>query len=505
MALTEQSAGIRGLNMLRSFVEAARPVIYVQTTEETRLLRLCLQLAETMNLPKSSVHTWSATEGLVDQESLKASHQHDARALLDHIIAAKKAGIYILKDFHEPMQASSELRRRLRDAYAACDHPLRLIVLCSPVKYLPPEIEHDVAFFELPLPEREELDELLRERIRVLAEDGTEVNIVEEDLPLLARTLQGLTENEARHAIHLALSHSSTLDRSVIPFLQEEKRQLVRKTGLIDYIPDNVGLDQLGGMENLKKWLTHRKELFTSQEGLSAEIVPKGLLLTGVSGCGKSLCARVIADVFGLPLYRVEMSQIFSAGLGSAEKLFAEACRTMEEITPAVVWFDEIENGISREHQDASGVNDRIFAYFLTWMQEKPTGLFVAATANRIDVLPAELIRKGRFDQVFFIDLPETEERLEIFKIHFDRRRVDTQNLSLQLVAQRTEGWTGAEIEQCVIATITSARIAGKPVSDDYLFPALKEIVPLSKTMKEQVMHIRSWAFERAVRASPKK
>jgi SpoVK/Ycf46/Vps4 family AAA+-type ATPase len=174
-------------------------------------------------------------------------------------------------------------------------------------------------------------------------------------------------------------------------------------------------------------------------------------------------------------------------------------------VAPAVVWFDEIENAISRHHQDDTGVLDRIFGFFLTWMQEKPTGLFVAATANRIDLLPAEMIRKGRFDQVFFIDLPEKDERREIFKIHLSRRGVDPSTVSLDVIADRTEGWTGAEIEQSVIAALVAARLAGEPVTDKYLLPSLRQIVPLSKTMKEQVNALRSWAFDRAVHASAKK
>ncbi len=493
----------RSLELLRTLLDSGRPIIYVQTSDENRLLRLAWQLAEERNLASSSCFTWSLTDGLRQPEG-ETAEPLDAMEALNHIVSFDKPGLYVLKDFHGPMQDAA-IRRRLRDAYFACRQPPRTVLISSPVKHLPEDLEHDLAYVQLPLPEREELEGLLHGEVAARSREGETIATEEEDIPLLARTLQGLTENEARHALHLALRRGQKLDRSAIPFLQEEKRQLVRKTGLIEFIPDDVGIDALGGLDNLKKWLTHRKELFASQESLSSEIVPKGLLLTGVSGCGKSLCARVVSSVFSLPLYRVEMSQIFSTGLGSAERLFAEACRTMEEITPAVVWFDEIENGISREHQDSTGVLDRIFGHFLTWMQEKPPGLFVAATANRIDVLPAEMIRKGRFDQVFFIDLPDTDERLEIFKIHLARRNVELEGLSLQLIAQRTEGWTGAEIEQCVIAAITGARIADKPVNDDALFVALKEIVPLSKTMKEQVTQIRSWAFERAVRATSKK
>ena len=273
----------------------------------------------------------------------------------------------------------------------------------------------------------------------------------------------------------------------------------------MEFVPNTIGIDQIGGLGVLENWLKQRRDLFFSRESLSVEIVPKGLLLMGVSGCGKSLSARAVANIFELPLYRIDMVQVFSSGIGNAERHFSSACHTLEDVAPAVAWFDEMENGISREHQDESGVLDRIFGFFLTWMQEKTPGLFVVATANRIDLLPAEIIRKGRFDQVFFVDLPELDERLEIFKIHLSRRGVDPSGIKLNWVADRLEGWTGAEIEQVVVTSLIAARLANEPLTDEHLYRSMRQIVPLSKTMKEQVGALRAWAFDRALRASAKK
>jgi SpoVK/Ycf46/Vps4 family AAA+-type ATPase len=248
--------------------------------------------------------------------------------------------------------------------------------------------------------------------------------------------------------------------------------------------------------------LLERQKLFQMRDSLSAEIVPKGVLLMGIPGCGKSLAIKAISSYFQLPLYRVDMIEIFSGRHGKPEGVFVEACRMMEDMAPAVLWFDEIEMGITSTNSgDEQG---RIFAFFLTWMQEKTRGLFVAATANRIDLLPAEMIRKGRFDEVFFVDLPVDEERVEIFRIHLIRRGVDVSGINLEQLIEFTKGWTGAEIEQCVVSALTKARLADVEVTGHVLVDVAVKIVPLSRTMKEQINHIRSWAFERAVRASPR-
>ena len=289
-----------------------------------------------------------------------------------------------------------------------------------------------------------------------------------------------------------------------MPHLLDEKKLIVNRTGLIQYIAESTQLEHVGGLEYLKAWLIERRKLFVERESLSAEIVPKGVLVMGVSGCGKSLSVKAIASCFGLPLYRIEMSEVFSGRHGNPDSAFVEACRTVESVAPAVVWFDEIEMGLTGQTSDAGANMGRIFAFFLTWMQEKTRGLFVAATANRIDLLPAEMIRKGRFDEVFFIDLPTEDERIEVFRIHLEKRGVDAKGLQLHRLKKITQGWTGAEIEQCVISALTQVRLQNKLVTFEDLHQAALGVIPLSKTMREQVDHIRSWAYDRAVRASPR-
>jgi SpoVK/Ycf46/Vps4 family AAA+-type ATPase len=324
--------------------------------------------------------------------------------------------------------------------------------------------------------------------------------VSEDTLYQLGRALQGLSLDEARHAVRRALTVNPTLGLESLPSLFEEKRVLINRSGAIEFVSDSTDIGEVGGLEILKTWLMDRRKLFRQRENLSADIVPKGVLVMGIPGCGKSLCVKAIASCFELPLYRIDMIDIFSGRHGQPESAFVEACHTLESMAPAVVWFDEIEMGITSA--ESGGQQGRIFAFFLTWMQEKAAGLFVAATANRIDLLPAEMIRKGRFDEVFFVDLPNDEERVEIFRIHLERRGLDPAQFKLEQLVEFTIGWTGAEIEQCVVSAITRTRLEDRELTDTDLVRIAAKIVPLSRTMHEQINHIRAWAFERAVKAS---
>lgn len=484
---------------------AGRPVIYIQTPEEPRAIRLVTEAVNHMPSPPP-LHVWRLTEGVLREGEAPRNELAAPRAVLDWIVTSPDPAVVILCDLAAHIRDSAEVRRRLRDAYYDCLDTGKFLVICSPLRIIPDELAREIMFIKLGLPSADELRELLSEELGKIRASGGSVDLDDDGAWKVARSMQGMTTNEARHALRRAVStNDGRVDLRCLDAILDEKRQLVRQTGLIEFVPSPVPIEHIGGADNLKKWLLQRRTLFAQRESISAEIVPKGLLMMGVSGCGKSLSARTVAGVFDLPLYRMEMVQVFREGIAKAEGLFADACRMMEEISPAVVWFDEIEMGISYHAQDATGTLGRIFAYFLTWMQEKPPGLFIAATANRIDLLPAEMIRKGRFDQIFFFDLPEPEERRQIFEIHLAKRGVDPSGIKLDLVIERTDGWNGAEIEQCVIAAMVSAKLAEREVNDRDLIGAMNEIVPISKTMREQVNHIRGWAFERAVRAAPKR
>ncbi len=496
----------RAFEALTELIQGGRPLIYVQSPEEARVHQLLTLAGSRLFQPAVPVWTWSSTGGLCPPESTGGEAVPlGARAVLDSIAQHKSPAIFQLKDFHEFIRADSDIRRRLKDLYTACLDTGKFIVISSPLRSVPEEIDRQIAFMALAAPDLEELIEFLRHESVKLKRQALRIDGSETFLFAAARALQGLTLDEARHALRRALSISGSLDEAALPRLLDEKKLLVNRSGLIQYVADGTKIEHVGGLEYLKEWLQERRRLFMERDSLAAELVPKGVLVMGVSGCGKSLSVKAVASCFGLPLYRVEMIEVFSGRHGNPDAAFADACRTLEAVAPAVVWFDEIEMGLTGHAVgETNSYLGRIFSFFLTWMQEKARGLFVAATANRIDLLPAEMIRKGRFDEVFFIDLPTEDERVDIFEIHLRKRGIDPAGLQLHRLKRITQGWTGAEIEQCVVSTLTTVRLQDQPVTFEELHRAALNVIPLSKTMHEQVDHIRSWAYERAVRASPK-
>ena len=502
----EAASESRAFTSLAELIQGGRPLVYIQSSEESRIHQL-LTLAGTRLFGTAvPVWTWSSTGGLCPPDSVPGEVLPiGARDVLDFIAAYQSAAIFQLKDFHEAIRNDPEIRRRLRDLYTLCFDSGKFVVVSSPIRVIPEEIDRQTAFMSLGAPDLAELTTFLRLETEQLARRGFHVDRSEASLFAAARALQGLTLDEGRHALRRAIAAGGALDAGALPRLLEEKKLLVNKSGLIQYVADGTAIEHVGGLEYLKHWLQERRRLFMERDSLAAELVPKGILVMGVSGCGKSLSVKAVASCFSLPLYRVEMIEVFSGRHGNPDAAFADACRTVESVAPAVVWFDEIEMGLTGQTGgETSSYLGRIFAFFLTWMQEKARGLFVAATANRIDLLPAEMIRKGRFDEVFFIDLPTENERVEIFEIHLKKRGIDPAGQQLHRLKKITQGWTGAEIEQCVVSALTAVRLQNKAVAFEDLHRAALNIIPLSKTMREQVDHIRSWAYERAVRASPK-
>ena len=488
----------RASRTIREIFESGRTVAYVRSSEERRLAALVREVAQRLPAPAPQVWQWTLTEGLRrDGEELIAGTR-EPRAALDFILAHDAPAIFHLKDFHEPLRDSAEVRRRMRDVYEAGAGRRKYIAITSPVHQIPAELERNVMYLDLRPPDVVELTAFVGEEARRL----TSRDASEADIELMARSLLGLTLDEAGYALRRAVMATGGFGAAALPAVREEKRLLVNRSGYIEYIADGATLGEVGGLEGLKKWLVERQRLFEMRDSLSAEIVPKGLLLMGIPGCGKSLSIKAIASAFQLPLYRVDMIEIFSGRHGKPEGAFVAACRMMEITATAVLWFDEIEMGITST--DSGGEQGRIFAFFLTWMQEKTRGLFVAATANRIDLLPAEMIRKGRFDEVFFVDLPLDAERLEIFKIHLNRRGYQRVPLRHRAVGQ-TNNW----MDWLRDRTMRGLRDhPGAPRGSRGQRYGLdhdrgEDRPAFAGTMKEQIIHIRSWAFERAVRASP--
>ena len=489
ISTTPQRTESRAARTIREVFGSGRPLVYIHSPEEQRVGRLL----SGMGLP---VWTWRLTEGIQRADGTAVAGTETPRAALDFVMAHQSEAIFHLKDFHEPLRDSAEIRRRLRDVYEASLNRRKFVVISSPVRLLPVEVERSIALLELLPPDEVELVEFLGETARAAGKEPEDQAVHE-----VAAALRGLTLDEAGYALKRALAAGHKLGADAMPALLEEKKMLVGRSGFIEFVAESTDLGEIGGLDIMKTWLRERRKLFQLRDRLSSEIVPKGVLIMGIPGCGKSLSVKATASYFQLPLYRLDMIEIFSGRHGKPEGVFVRACRMMEEMAPAVLWFDEIEMAVTSA--EAGGEQGRIFAFFLTWMQEKTRGLFVAATANRIDLLPAEMIRKGRFDEVFFVDIPAPEEQIEIFKIHLNRRGADASRFQLSQLLQFTVGWTGAEIEQCVISAITKSRLEDREMVDQDLISIAAKLVPLSRTMKEQIGHIRNWAFERAIRASP--
>ena len=472
------------------------PLIYLQTAEEERAARRLAALLPRC-FPGGSVTTWSCVRGL--EPGPEGIDTSDPVAALRHIAAHPGRGFYVMKDISAFMK-DTRVIRALREAYAALSRNYQCaIVLVSPVLVMTEYLQDEMFYAELELPTT---DELLQE-ITAAEKRFPGAGLSPATRSRAALALRGLTANETDHVLSRVFSTGAPEAR-IISEIFSEKQTMAKQAGFLEFVPLRVDAGAVGGQDNVMSWAQKRKDLFT-QEAVNAGLpIPKGVLIMGVSGCGKSLLAKAIAGVWQVPLFRLNMSLIFSGLYGSPEAAFNKAIHTVEGIAPVVLWIDEMESGLGAP-KEASSEQAMTFSAFLTWMQEKPPLVFVAATANRIEMLPAEITRKGRFDQVFFCDLPNEEERAQIISIHLAKHGVDPAKFEVARLIPSTDGWTGAELEQAVISALIEARQAGHPLVADDVWRQTLNMVPLSKTMAEQVNAIRDWAFSRAVPASSKR
>jgi len=374
------------------------------------------------------------------------------------------------------------------------------IFLLAPDEYFPNDLKKEIDIVHFELPDYEELSDLYNRFTRSLEKSGRTIQLSDIEKKNFVIGVQGLTLDEAYKAFMKAFQGKSVITGDLISYIHQEKKQLIMKEQVLEYYPQKFTLDDLGGLDNLKDWLNKRIRAFSKEAKEFGLAQPRGFLAMGVSGCGKSLAAKVTASLWNLPLFRLDMNLVYSGMAGSPELVFSRALKTMDSVAPAILWLDEIESGISDKHTDSA--SSRILGYFLTWMQEHDSDVFITATANRIDMLPAELLRRGRFDQIFFIDLPTRIEREEIFSIHLKTKGNDLSTFNIPQLAQITKGWTGSEIEQVIISAMYEAFNEDRKLTEDDLFVIFGSTVPLSTTMEEQIKQIRSWAHNRAVRAS---
>ncbi|HEY6051015.1 MAG TPA: AAA family ATPase [Thermoanaerobaculia bacterium] len=494
--LAPVAARPKAMEKIRRALVGGHPLVYVQSWEEPRVERLVQHFAKTFFGQPVPYGVWSVVDGLL-VDGMPVPDSRDPLKALDAILQASGKGFFLLKDFPSSPEARPEIVRRLRDLYRGLKDRGRHVLILSPRLNIPEDLKKEIYVIEYELPDEAEITRIIDASVRRrLGPDS----IDDQAMKRLALAMRGLTADEIGHLLGKVFAQRKSFDESGFLEVLAEKEQMSKKEGVLEFVPPRYSLEDIGGYDTLKTWLRKRQALF-SKEALDAGIpIPRGLLLMGISGCGKSLCVKTISTLWNLPLFRLDMNAVF--GTENPETTFLRALRSVEAVSPAVLWIDEIEMGVGGYREGGDAAMSRIFSGFLTWMQEKSALVFVAATANRIQLLPAEIIRKGRFDQVFFVDLPTEEERKQIFAIHLRKNRCDPARFDLVFLSKATKGWNGAEIEQAVISAVVDSYSEGRGVTEEDLHRVITATVPLAVTMEKQIKAIKSWAHDRALNAS---
>ncbi|WP_338552778.1 AAA family ATPase [Paenibacillus sp. KS-LC4] len=507
---------------LSNLMRARFPFIYIPTWEEERALSVIDSAVKNEALIKTvrKVFIWSMTDGLAEEGQRGREESKSPLRCLEMIEASEEPAVFVLKDFHIFLggggrPADHQIIRKIRDLIPALKRSVKPknVILLSPTLTLPSDLQKEITIVDFELPTFVEIKTMLLEMVEANQMSGRIViDLTPEDVERLAKAALGLTLHEAENAFALAMVEDGKLDKHDVEIILEEKRQIIKKSEILEFIKSDLKIEDVGGLENLKRWLLKRNKSWldsAAQYGLPA---PKGVLITGVPGCGKSLIAKAISAMWKLPLLRLDVGQIFSGIVGSSEENMRKAIKTVEAISPSILWIDEIEKGFSgMTGSGDSGTSNRVFGTFLTWMQEKTKPVFVIATANNIHALPAEMLRKGRFDEIFFVDIPTYKERKDIFRLHIVKRLKSPKSVGdfqltdehLDLLAGMTEGYVGAEVEQIVISAMFEAFSEDRSIQLEDFRKAIQTMVPLSVTQAEQIQGIREWANVRAVAATP--
>jgi ATP-dependent 26S proteasome regulatory subunit len=487
------------LHDLKTLILSFHSVIAVETVEEDRVESLLRTLAGELQMP---LYEWTITKGLIRYPDLfVVQGTNDPQSLLETLEKFKVEGIFWLKDFEKNLKDSA-LLRQFREVGHKFVRDRSTIILTGASVNLPREITSMVVYYDLRLPSVQEFYQVYRAVVQSLRQTHRiQVQMSDRDTGEFLKALSGMTLTQARQTIAYAALLDGKLDPSDIQWVLERKAQMIRQGGLLDYFPEENNLRQLGGFTKLKLWLQEAKVGFTRQARSLNLSPPKGLLLVGIQGCGKSLAAKAITREWKLPLLKLDASKLYDKYMGESEKNFSRAICLAESIAPVVLWIDEIEKGFSMTGGgDADGgLSRRLFGTFLTWLQEKRQEIFVVATANDIAQLPPELLRKGRFDEIFFVDLPNEEERAEIFKIHLCLHKQNPEHFELAKLVAVSAGFGGAEIEQTVIASLYLALHLQRPLDTSLLLEEIRATVPLSVSRREDVERLRNFARDRFV------
>ena len=489
---------------LELILRSRTPIIVIETRDEARML----DLLQAITITRASeeylpLFRWSVTDGLqrLDIDLEPQLHNSEPEDVLKHIRAVSKPGVYVLLDFH-PYLENPVTVRLIKDICIRYPEVARQIVLISHEIKLPTELDSFTARFDMALPTKEERSAIIK---RVATEysvehKGKSVQYDPKAYELLVQNLAGLTDRDTERLARNAIFVDGVISKSDLPDVMQAKYELLNRSGILHFEYDTTRFADVGGLDRLKTWLAHRRSAFLAGSGGPQLDNPKGILLLGVQGCGKSLAAKAIAGVFGLPLLRLDFGTLYNKYHGETERNLRESLGTADVMSPCVLWIDEIEKGLAGRGGE-TGTSQRVLGTFLTWMAEKNEKVFVVATANDITSLPPELVRKGRFDEIFFVDLPKTPVREAIIAIHLRNRQQPLGSFDVKKLAAATEGFSGAEIEQMIVSALYAAHAQKSELSTEHLLEESARTRPLSVVLQEKIQGLRLWAAERTVSA----
>ena len=490
------------LQDLVALIRADTPLLVIETPDEARVVELFRQ---SLMHAWRALFRWSVTEGLrridMDRED-EEGIAPDLSATLQEIRNAGQRGIYLLLDAH-PYLGYASYQRALRDLIQRRGSQPHVLVLIGTKVELPVALEPFAARFSLRLPDANALLKLVKEEAAAYATQngGRRVEVDPDAARQIVRNLQGMSLTDARRIARHLIYRDGALGPDDLPELARLKFELLNKSGHLHYEYDTARFADVGGAGRLKRWVEQRRLPFVQDPPPAGLEPPKGVLLLGVQGCGKSLLAKAVAGGFGVPLVRLDFGTLYDKYHGETEKNLRAALASTEQLAPCVLWIDEIEKGLAAGNGESDGLSRRVLGYLLTWMAERKSRVFLVATANQVHDLPAELLRKGRFDEIFFIDLPDPATRVEIFALHLDRRSLAKDDIDLSALAAAADGFSGAEIEQVIVSALYAAHATGAGLDTTALMQAIRDTRPLSVLMSEQVQALREWAVPRTVPA----
>jgi len=488
------------VSQLTLLINSRNPIITVETGEEQRFLSLLERVATQLQIP---LYVWSVTTGLARSGGAALYNSDQPEQALTNIGTVQGNGIFLLKDFGRYCD-NDRISRRLRDLADGCRTARRSIVILGASLTLPAELSADAVAFRLGLPSAEELVAGVRRTLAELGAQGLPNGLDMAGIGQLAKNLAGLSEEEAMRVLRQCVMLHGKADTGLLDEVLEGKRQSLHTDGLLETVKREASFGDVAGLQHLRDWIAKRKSALTPEGQRFGLVPPKGILITGVQGCGKSLAARAVAGEWGFELARLDAGALYDKYVGESEKRLRKALDLAQKLSPVVLWIDEIEKAFASAGSSGdadAGLSQRLLATLLTWMQDRESGVFLAATSNNITVLPPEMLRKGRFDEIFFVDLPKTAVRAELFTLHLEKRGRDASGFDVAKLAAASEGFSGAEIEQAIAAGLYTAFSRKQQLSTEILLGEIAGTQPLSVTRAEEIAAIREWARSRAVGA----